>query len=62
MSAGYLPQGCINLDWLTLIDIAAQGKISQRLSPGACQCVSWFWAYKVHGYDERFPGLKDWGG
>lgn len=53
---GYLPEGYdLTQEWSTLTQIAEQGEISRRLSPGVCQCVPWRWAYEVHGYDERFP-------
>ncbi len=54
---GYLPEGrrWSNGLWSELVEIAKQGEVSERLSPGACQCVSREWVVKVHGYDERFP-------
>ena len=53
---GYLPQGFdVRQDWIELVLEAEKSEISRRLSPGVCQCVSKYWALKVHGYDERFP-------
>jgi glycosyltransferase involved in cell wall biosynthesis len=58
---GYVPSTLANIrgglvTWWPLALLAAKkGEISQRLSPGACQCVSRDWAMGVHGYDERFP-------
>jgi glycosyltransferase involved in cell wall biosynthesis len=56
---GYLPEGLRWSNypglWSELVEVAKQGEVSERLSPGACQCVFREWAVKVHGYDERFP-------